>query len=146
MENSYLLMRERHQAEVNSFPIMFAFNDEQFGKGMRSLGLLPTDTDKIYALGDTGGYYRKSDVARLHEMFDRHAKEMEDAIAVDPTGDGFIYEMFYYELANHEYGYTRDVSDTLDALDLTEEMVSSDPRLQHGLYKACKEQENEKRR
>lgn len=136
MKNSYLELKERHQQEVNDFPMAFAFSDKQFEEGMKKLGLDPSDTDKVYSLGG-GGFYRKVDAESLHEMFERHEKQMQQAINDDETGNGFIYDMFDYELGNHEYGYTRDVSETLSALGLTLEDVNSDERLISGLRKAC---------
>lgn len=68
----------------------------------------------------------------------RHEKEMAAAISDDKTGDGFIYQMFLYELNNHEYGYTGDSEETLDALDYTMEQVQADARLLHGFEKARK--------
>lgn len=73
-------------------------------------------------------------------MFESHHQEIADAIAADLTGDGFIYDMFDYELANHEYAYTQDLSDTLDALNLTVEKVNADSRFLHALQKAAKAQ------
>lgn len=141
--NEYTILKERQQQEVNAFPMRFAFNKEQFERGMRELGLNPTDTDKVYRLPGTGGFYRKTDAPALHEMLDRHAKEMQDAIDSDQTGDGFIYQMFNYELANHEYGYTGSIDSTLDALCLTVEAINENPRLLHGLQKAMKHQREE---
>ena len=42
--NQYQEMRNRQQAEVNAFPMFFAFNKQQFAEGMRKLGLSPSDT------------------------------------------------------------------------------------------------------
>lgn len=134
--NAYRELKDKQQAEVNAFPMFFAFSQQQFDEGMKKLGLEPTDTDKIYKLGNTGGFYRKSDSEALHAMFERHEQEMKDAIAADKTGDGFIFDMFDYELANHEYGYTRDMTDALEALGLTLEDINADQRLVHGLQKA----------
>jgi hypothetical protein len=128
-----------HQEEVNNFPMFFAFNNKQFDEGMRELGLDPKDTDKIYRLGSTGGYYRKTDAPALREMFERHSKEMEDAVKADTTGEGFIYDMFIYELANHEYCITYDLEPTLDALGLTLDEVNENPALLAGLKKAKKD-------
>ena len=89
--------------------MFFAFDQRQFAEGMRRLGLLPSDMNQVYAIAGTGGFYRKSDAPKLHEMFARHRKELEEAIAADKAGDNFIYEMFLTELSNHEYGYTGDV-------------------------------------
>ena len=139
--NAYAEMKKKHQQEVNDFPMFFAFSDKQFAEGMKSLGLEPEDTDKIYSLRGTGGFYRKSDSQKLHDMFARHEQERKDAIAADQTGEGFIYEMFDYELANHEYGYTRDISDAIRALGLSVDEINSNPKMLHGLKKARKEQE-----
>lgn len=116
--NQYQEMRNRQQAEVNAFPMFFAFNKQQFAEGMRKLGLSPSDTRQVCSIFG-GGYCRKSDVAKLNEMFTLHRKELEDAIAGDKTGQGFICDMFLQELENHEYSYTGDVQETLDALGIT---------------------------
>lgn len=136
--NLYIELKEKHQKEVNEFPMVFAFNKEQFGEGLKKLGLEPSDTDKIYILSNCGGFIRKTDCKAFNEMFERHSNEMSCAIVNDSTGDGFIFDMFYYELANHEYSYTMDLSDTLEALGLTKEKINNSPNLLHGLQKARK--------
>ena len=138
--NSYLQMKERHSHEFEEFPIFFAFDNKQFADGMKSLGLDPAETDKIYTLPGTGGFYRKSDAQWLRDIFDQHDKEFQEAIDADPTGEGFVFDMFSYELSNHEFGITGTVSDTLDALGLTEEEVRANPKLKHGLALALEEQ------
>lgn len=138
--NSYQELAARQQAEVNAFPFFFAFNNRDFEEGMRKLGLDPSETDKIRCLGRTGGYYRISDADAFREMLDRHERERQEAIAADLTGDGFIYEMFDVELADHEYGYTGDASDALCALGITFEKIAQDPRFLHGFEKACNHQ------
>lgn len=137
---TYAEMRAAQQAEFNTFPIMFAFSDIQFEEGMRRLGLDPSDTDKVYTWSEVNGFYRRSDAPVLHEMLERHGREMVEAVAADQTGEGFIYSMFVYELANHEYGYTGDVTDTLGALDLTADAVKADSRLMRGLQLAINAQ------
>lgn len=135
MSETYRQLKNRQQEEFNKFPLGFAFSNSQFKEMMEKWGLKETDTDKIYSIG-LGGYVRKSDHAAFHEMLSRHSKEFKQAIAEDKTGEGFIYQMFLYELNNHEYGYTGDESDTLDALGYTVEEINSDERLLHGLKKA----------
>lgn len=134
--NKYLELKQKHEKEFNAFPMKFAFSDEQFERGMAELGLAPEQTDKIYKFGNTGGFYRRSDAEALHEMLARHEREREKAIAADTTGDGYIYDMFLYELRNHEYGYTGDAEDTLDALGLDYEEIAADERLARGFKKA----------
>ena len=136
--NRYADLKQRQQQEFSAFPMQFAFSDSQFAEGMAALGLKPTDTDKIYK-APGGGFYRREDGPRLYDMMGRFDRELQEAIAGDQIGDGFIYEMFLYELDNHEYGYTMDTEDTLDALGYTTEEVLGDPRLKRGIEKAVTE-------
>ena len=136
--NRYEDLMQRQHAEFHAFPMQFAFSREQFAEGMAALGLEPTDMDKVCKTSG-GGFYRKEDSPRLKEMMHRFDRELQSAIAGDRTGDGFIYEMFLSELREHEYGYTRDLGETLDALDYTPDDIQVDPRLRHGLEKARKE-------
>ena len=136
--NLYKQLKDKQSKEVNDFPMMFAFSTDQFNEGMKKLGLCSTNTDKICSIGG-GGYIKKSDSNALHEMGELHSKEMKESIEADKTGNNFIYDMFYYELNNHEYGYTGEIEDTIDALDLTRKGINNNPILLHGLKKACKD-------
>ena len=137
--NRYVELKRRQEKEVNEFPMFFAFSKEQFSEGMKKLGLEPDEKDKIYSIGG-GGYFRKSDSEKFKAMLDKHSEEIQKEIDGDTDGSGFIYDMFNYELANHEYCVTCDVTDTLEALDLTMEQVEADERLLNGLNKARKNQ------
>lgn len=136
--NSYVEMKERHQKEVNEFPMKFAFSDEQFKRAMEELGLTENDLDKVVSIG-AGGFIRKTDVKAYKEMGERQYKEFREAIEKDKVGDGFIKEMFLYELANHEYIITREIDDTLDALGLTDNDIRNNNNLRTGLLLAEKE-------
>jgi len=137
--NKYAELRQRQQEEFNALPLGFAFSQKQFDEMMRGWGLDPEkDTGKIYSIG-AGGYVQKKDADLLHQTRERHDAELAAAIEADNTGDGFIYEMFLYELDNHEYGYTGESEDTLDALCLTAQEVAADKRLLRGFEKAQKE-------
>ena len=130
--NKYYELTEKQQAEVNAFPLMFAFSQKQFEEGMIRWGLKPTDTHLILSIG-AGGYVRKADRDALHDMFRRHDAERRAAVDADETGEGFVRDMFLYELDNHEYSYTWDLEPALDALGLTLEEVQAGPKLKHGL-------------
>lgn len=146
MVNAYIEMKNRHQQEVNDLPIKFAFSDKQFEDGMRELGLKSTDTDKVYGLFGNG-FYRKTDAELIHDTFDRHKKEREDAIAADKDGTGFLFHMFRYELQNHEYCYTYDCEDAVEACGYTYEEVQKDPILSVALKNAicaCLQEAEEK--
>ena len=135
--NAYQQMKDRQQKEFDAFPIGAAFSNQQFQQMMKKWGLTVNDTDKICSIGG-GCYIRKTDKEALRDLINRLNKEKQDAIAADTTGDGFIFDMFVYELANHEYCITYDLEDTLDALGLTAEQINADKRLTHSLNKAIK--------
>ena len=139
MPNAYLVLKRKHQAEVDAFPLGFAFSQEGFARVMAEWGLTPEDTDQLVRIGG-GGVVRKTDADAFVEMMARHAQEMQAAVDADQTGDGFVVQMFNYELGNHEFTYTGDVTDTLSALDLTEDMVDADQKLRHALDKAIASQ------
>ena len=121
--NKYAELRSRQQKEVNALPLGFAFNNRQFEEMMKGWGLDPEkDLDKIVSIGCGG--------------FIRHKRELKEAVAADQTGEGFIFDMFLCELDNHEYSYTGDTSEALEALGLTAQEVVDDPRLNRGICKA----------
>ena len=131
--NQYQVMRDRQQKEVNTLPLRFAFSQKQFNEIMEEWGLDPKkDLDKIARI-PLGGFIQKKDAPLMHETFARHHKELQAAIDADPTGDGFIKDMFLYELENHEYSYTGTAEETLDSLGLSYKDVAADSRLARGL-------------
>ena len=137
MMNQYKELKNKQEKEINNFPLMFAFSKEQFKKGMEKLGLNESDTDKILSIG-AGGYMRKTDEKAFDDMIAKHDSKRKEAINNDLDSTGFILDMFHYELNNHEYGYTWDTSDTLDALGYTREEIKADPKLLKGLNLAIK--------
>ena len=140
---TYSELKERQQQEINAFPFIWALNESQLADGMRRLGLDPEkDKDKLCSIG-AGGVIRKTDADAMREMFARHRRELQEAIAADKTGDGFIYDMFSTELANHEYSYTGDVTDAVNACGLTVEQLNANPALIKGLKKAADDQRDE---
>jgi len=135
--NLYNELRDRQQKEYNAFPVAFAFSNEQFDNEMIRFGLKPTDTNKVVSIG-YGGFIRKSDLNDYKAMLKRHQMQREKAIAEDKDGLGYVKDMFDYELANHEYGYTYDLEPTLDALGLTIEEINKDKKLMKGLQSALR--------
>lgn len=134
---TYEEMRNRHQQEVNAFPMGAAFSENQFNEMMEKWGLDPEkDLDKICGAGVPGCFIRKSDKDAWKNLFENHFKEQDEAIAQDLDGTGFVYSMFKYELDNHEFGYTWDMTDALDCLGYTVDEVMSDAKLKAGLEKA----------
>ena len=134
--NKYAELKNNLQKEFDAFPFGFAFSNEQFEKMKEELGV--KENSELISIG-AGGFIRKTDEKALDELISGKEKRMKEAIASDPTGEGFIKDMFLYELANHEYCITYDLDDTLYALDLTLEEIEKDPRLQLGLQLAKNE-------
>lgn len=134
--NKYAELKNKLQKEFDAFPFGFAFSNEQFEKMKEELGV--KDNSELISIG-AGGFIRKTDEKALDELINGKEKRMKEAIASDPTGKGFIKDMFLYELANHEYCITYELDDTLYALDLTYEEVMKDSRLKLGLELAKNE-------
>lgn len=134
--NKYAELKNKLQKEFDEFPFGFAFSNEQFEKMKEELGV--KDNSELISIG-AGGFIRKTDEKALDELINGKEKRMKEAIAEDKTGEGFIKDMFLYELANHEYCITYELDDTLYALDLTLEEIEKDPRLKLGLQLAKNE-------
>lgn len=100
--NTYAEMKKRHQEEVNALPIYWAFTEERFDEVLKELGLTKNDTDKLCNTFG-GGFCLAKDAQMIADTLARNFKEVEDAIQADETGDGFIKDMFLYELRDHEY-------------------------------------------
>lgn len=134
---TYKEMKERHQREVNALPIKYAFSTDQFNGMLAAWNIQPgEEAEKLYRLGNSGGYYLKSNAELVETTLKRIPTETKAAIAADKSGDGFIYEMFLDELCNHEYSYTGRADDTIAELDLTREEIDASEPLHNGLIKA----------
>ena len=130
-------LKRKQQEEVNNFPMFFAFNKEQLTEGLKKFNVAENEMNKLVSIG-AGGFILKSDVKAFNDMFRRHKAELKTArqIDKDKDGTGFIYDMFLSELNNHEYGYTHDETDAIEALGFTFKEINSDKKLLAGLNKA----------
>ena len=135
--NKYTELKSRHQKEVDAFPFGFAFNKDQFDKMMIDWGFKPTHRSKVMYL-EAGCFIRKSDYNSMKELFSGHEEERKAAM----QDDEYLYQMFNYELGNHEYSYTQDLTDTLEAIGLTMNEINADPRMADALKRAIAAQED----
>lgn len=111
---TYQELKNKHQKEVNDFPLGFAFNDKQFEEMMKTWSLDATskeDLHKIISLG-SGAFIRKQDVKAFNEMATRHEAELKELWENEQD----LIEAMVYQLHNHEYGYSRDTDDMEAAL------------------------------
>jgi len=103
---SQIEMKKVHQKEVDAFPIVFAFSNEQFKSGIKKTWGLDYDDDAalkaahIVSIG-AGGYVLKKDIPALKEMFARHKAEEKD-FANDFKN---LVDLIKAEMNNHEYSY-----------------------------------------
>ena len=119
----YIEYKDEFEKTVNDFPMMFAFSNEQLEQGKKQLGV--SDNKELLSIGD-GGFIRKTDRQAYLDMVDDLKEKLQQGLFND---DEFLYEAFLYELGNHEYCITYDLTDMLDTLCLDEEQVRNNPRM-----------------
>lgn len=118
----YKKYKENRQKDFNKLPIYWAFGEQQFQDLLKKLNLKDTKEDlkKIVNIG-CGGLMLKCDLFLLEEHNRTFSK---DILYFWLTHNfKFAYSAFRYEMSNHEYYYTCDVSDTLESLNLTFEDI-----------------------
>ena len=137
MAETYIEMNERHQREINALPLKFAFSNKQYDDILKAWNITPDEAKAgaLLSIGG-GGYVRAEDKQLYTNTVERIYNETQTAIEEDKTGEGFIYQMFLYELANHEFSYTLDTEETLMALGIEEEEIKNNSALRRGLCKA----------
>lgn len=143
MSNLYKELIDKQMAEINVFPVKTATNNEQFKKIVNEWNLsFNENSDNFYGKQlvplSLGMFIRKKDVKAFNDMLNRHREEHQKAIEEDTTGEGYIYDMFVYELQNYEYGYTGCVDDTLEALGISRETLQQNAAMSQALAKARK--------
>ena len=129
--SKYSIFKRARQQKVNEFPMMFAFSKEQLEEGKAKLGV--TDNKELLSIG-AGGFIRKSDKNEFDNLFIQLDKELSENL----NDDEFLYDAFLYEIANHEYCYSCDLTDSLEVLGLTVEQVRADNRMNSILNKAIR--------
>lgn len=131
---TYKQMKDRHQKEFNALPVAFAFSDKQYKEQLAAWNITEEEAAAGAVVGTgAGGFIRAEDKQLFIDTVERISAETSAAIDADTTGTGFIFQMFVEELANHEYSYTMDTAETLDALGLTPEDIENREPLRKGL-------------
>lgn len=132
---SYQDIRKRQRAEINAFPLGAAITQKSFDEMMQKWGLDPRkDLDKICKVANLM-FCQKKDLPALKDMLNRHIAEIEEG----KKNPEFLYQMFYYELAETEFGYDGDSSRALDNLGYTYEQIEASPELSAAFEKAKKD-------
>lgn len=110
----YYELKDKQQKEINELPIKFAFSDEQFKEVINYFNVKEEEIKEKLVSVPGGGFMLKTDLPKLKETFINHAKEINQAM----TEDSFLIDAINYELANHEYCITGDITDTVEVLGL----------------------------
>ena len=139
---TYKDMKERQEQETHAFiaeHAFFAFTDEQFNEGLVKLGIGKEEAVRLLVHIGANCYMLKEKRDAYVALSNRLEAELMENIAQDPTGDGFIFDMFYYELANHEYAISGELGPAIMACGLTVQDLKDNPALYAGLKKAVKQ-------
>jgi len=108
---TYKELTARQQKEVNEFEgIFFAFSNEQLEEGLKKVNATNAK-EEIYSLS-SGGYIRKDRSKEFHKMLKRQDEEIKHR----KKEEKFLFDSLVYELQNHEFCITYNVTDALDAL------------------------------
>ncbi len=130
--NQYKEMKKRHQKDLDNFPFFVALKKEQLKNGLKKIGLTEKDQDKLVLLKN-GVCMAKENLKSWGDMLISHQQEKATLIKNDKTGTGFIYDMFFTELNNHEFGYDRDLTRVIEELGYTSQDIENSPALKNGL-------------
>lgn len=115
----------------------YAFDKKQFLEGVEKVGAKLQDNFTKIA---TGVFMKSSDVPKLEKLMKQRKKEHKERLENSPE---YAYHMFKYELANHEYILTYDLTDTLIDCDVTDKYLKENPSIYNVLEKAIKDYKEE---
>lgn len=96
-KQEYLDLKKKHQKEFESFPIAYAFNEEQMKEALEKLGATKEECVTVFGHGDI---VKRTDVKALLAMMKNHDEELKQKLKDDPK---FAEAAFLYEMDNHEY-------------------------------------------
>lgn len=134
----YKKYKENKQKAFNKLPIYFAFGEQQFQEVLKKLNLedTPEDLKKLVNVG-YGGIMRKCDLFLLESHNETFSKEK--LFFWLTHNFKFAYSALRYEMSNHEYYYTYDITDTLESLDITFEDIQKNAYLKLAYLRARKD-------
>lgn len=106
--DKYRNLKKRWEDLYHSFPMGFAFSDDQLEEQKKKLGI--ESDDEILPIGIGGGFIKRSD----KDKFDAMVKQVHDEQVEAREDDEYLYQMFVYEMGNCEYQLTGDTQYVLE--------------------------------
>ena len=130
----YLEIKEKQKKEIESLPIYFAFGNKQLEEKVKELGFKNVDEmlENVTGIG-AGGFVLVKDYDKVMNTFTKQREELKNLIDND---DEFVIDAFEYELGNHEFVITYDITETLNSLNIKYDMYKENERLQDLMEKA----------
>ncbi|MCI8396663.1 MAG: hypothetical protein HFJ52_03090 [Clostridia bacterium] len=135
---NYKTWKKNSQKSFDKLPIHWAFGEQQFKELLQKLHLQDTkeDLQKLVNIG-CGGLMLKSDLFLLKNHNETFSKEK--LMFWLTHNFKFAYSALRYEMNNHEYYYSYDISDTLESLGLTFEDIQKNGYLKLAFLRAKKD-------
>lgn len=126
----YIEVKNEQQEQLNDFlkdTAFFAFNREQWDKGLTKLGLTKdTMSDKLTSLGKgSGDYLLRTKCKDYIQLLKDQSIQLDDLL----TNHEFLLDALKYELSNHEYCYTHDFTNALGSLGLDESYFDTEVKM-----------------
>ena len=135
--NEYEEMKKRHAEEIQSIPMIFLFGKKTEEELKEQLKSIEAESEEELCYIGAYGYIHKKNKDRFLEIVERQKKERQEKLR--GAYYDYFYSMFATEMANQEYGYTLDLTDTLDACGVTAKDLEKNPVMRKALNKASKD-------
>lgn len=110
------------RSKLDAFPTAYAFSEKQLEEAIEKLGA--KSRDDLISVG-FGGLIRRTDIDKWNQMWHEISEERKRLM----KDDDFAYQMFFNTMSNHEYIFTLDDDEIIDACGLTPAIVYGDDKL-----------------
>jgi hypothetical protein len=139
---TYKEYKETTTQEINQFVdanCIWAFGREQLAEALKEHNLTEEEFQNNYCGFFGGGAIRKDKIKEYEKICEKQNNQLQELM----KDERFAYEALYYELANHEYGYTGNESDALRDLGLTADDIIANQVLNRAFCRAAREIKNQ---
>lgn len=127
----YIEFKEKNQKEINNLPIYWAFGQSQLEEVAHELNFKSADEMIPHVKGiGYGGFCKEEDYHNIIDTFKRQDENLSDLLHNDFD---FLVDALEYELGNHEYVITYDISDALNSLGISLKEYDNSPELQKAM-------------